>query len=169
MVSVFCMDYWISCLKLHPVHPETQLKNASIVFDVEMCMKTFCHKGSLLIYWEQMKFLFSVVLNFKPLYLIGKGHSNSTSLVSYYWMFMEYPALSRELTRWQGVIWSQEMLKETIKMSCREGSNKDTFWCFHQHSLVRKDEFIKYSSLKGFGLGFVFVFSFICWQLLFKD
>lgn len=46
-----------------------------------------------------MKFLFSVVLNFKPLYLIGKGHANSTSLVSYYWMFMEYPALSRELTQ----------------------------------------------------------------------
>lgn len=111
-----------------------------------LCLKTFCREGSLLIYWEQMKFLFSVVLNFKPLYLIGKGHTNSTSLVSYYWMFMEYPALSRELTRWQGVIWSQEMLKETIKKSCREGSTKDTFFLFHKCSLIWKDKFIKYNN-----------------------
>lgn len=146
---------------MHPVHPETQLKNVSIVLNVEMCEKSFCHKGSLLIYWEQMKFLFSVVLNFKPLYLIGKGHSNSTSLVSYYWMFMEYPALSRELTQWQGVIWSQEMLKEAIKMSSREGSNKDTFWCFHQCSLIWKDEFVKYSNFGGGGGLRFFVFHLI--------
>ena len=33
---------------------------------------------------------------------------------------MEDPALSWELTQWQRVIWSQEMLKETIKMCCGE-------------------------------------------------
>lgn len=168
MASVFCVDYWISYLKLHLAHPEKWLKNISISTEhrdkTNLCLQTFCHEGSLLIYWEQMKFLFSVVLNFKPPYLIGKGHTNSASPVSYYWMFMEYPALSRELTQWQGAIWSQEMLKETIKMSCREGSNKDTFCLFHKCSLIWKDIFIKYNSLIFFPLIAGNYFLKIKWQ-----
>lgn len=42
-----------------------------------------------------------------------------------------------------GVIWSQEMLKDTIKMCCREGSCQEGVLCLGKIGPVLQDNFIK--------------------------